>query len=262
MSTTSYPSDLTEAQWKLIDPLLPLPKPGGRPRSQSLREVLNAILYLTSNGCSWRSLPHDFPNYNTVFGYFNRWKQEGLWEQIHQQLRDSVREKHKRAIEPTMGIIDSQSVKTVETAKVETRGFDVHKSTKGRKRHILVDTMGLLLAVIITAANVTDRNGAEAIFDKIHGEFPLLKVVYADQAYSGAEYTSNLRKTYHRQLKIVKRDKGSQGFQVLPRRWVVERTFGWFNHFRRLSKDYERQPETSENFIYVAMISLMLRRLA
>jgi transposase len=262
MSTTAYPSDLTEAQWKFIDPLLPPPKPGGRPRSQSLRQVLNAILYLTSTGCSWRSLPHDFPNYNTVFGYFNRWKQEGIWEQVHQQLRDAVRVQDERAMEPTMGIIDSQSVKTVETAKVETRGFDVHKSTKGRKRHILVDTMGLLLAVVITAANVTDRDGALAVFDKIHGHFPLLKLVCADQAYSGADYTSDCQKTYQRELRIVKRDKGSKGFQVLPHRWIVERTFGWFNHFRRLSKDYERQPQTSENFIYVSMISLMLRRLA
>jgi putative transposase len=234
----------------------------GRPRCQSLREVLNAILYLTSTGCSWRSLPHDFPNYNTVFGYFNRWKQKGIWEIIHQQLRDSVREQDGRATEPTMGIIDSQSVKTVETAKVETRGFDVYKSTKGRKRHILVDTMGLLLAVVITAANVTDRDGAISIFDKIRDNFPLLKVIRADQAYSGADYTSSVQKTYHRQLEIIKRDKGSRGFQVLPSRWIVERTFGWFNHFRRLSKDYERQPQTSENFIYVAMISLMLRRLA
>jgi putative transposase len=262
MSTTSYPSDLSEAQWKFIEPCLPPPKPGGRPRCQSLREVLNAILYLTSSGCSWRSLPHDFPNYNTVFGYFNRWKKAGIWEQIHQQLRESVREQDNRQAEPSMGIIDSQSVKTVETAKVETRGFDVHKSTKGRKRHILVDTMGLILAVVITAANVTDRDGALSIFDKIHDNFPLLKVICADQAYSGDEYTSHVHRTHHRQLKIIKRDKGSKGFQVLPSRWIVERTFGWLNHFRRLSKDYERQPQTSENLIYVAMISIMLRRLA
>jgi putative transposase len=262
MSTTSYPSDLTEAQWKLVAPLLPPPKAGGRPRSKNLREVLNAIWYVTTTGCSWRSLPHDFPNYNTVFGYFSRWKREGVWEHLHQQLRDSVREQDGRATEPTMGIIDSQSVKTVETAKVETRGFDVHKSTTGRKRHILVDTMGLLLAVVITAANVTDRDGALAIFDKIRGYFPSLKVIRADQAYSGADYTSEVQRTYQRQLEIVKRDKGSKGFQVLPSRWIVERTFGWLNHFRRLSKDYERQPQTSENFIYVAMISLMLRRLA
>ena len=236
MSTTSYPSDLSEAQWKFIEPCLPPPKPGGRPRCQSLREVLNAILYLTSSGCSWRSLPHDFPNYNTVFGYFNRWKQEGLWEQIHQQLRDSVREKHKRAIEPTMGIIDSQSVKTVETAKVETRGFDVHKSTKGRKRHILVDTRGLILAVVITGALVTDRDGALASFAKIRENLPLLQVISADQAYSGVEYTANVPQTYHRPLEIIKREKGSKEFQVLPKRWIVERTFGWLNHFRRLSK--------------------------
>lgn len=262
MFTTAYPSDLTEAQWKLLEPWLPPPKPGGRKRSQSLREVLNAIFYLTSTGCSWRSLPHDFPNWNTVFGYFNSWKTTGIWEQVNQQLRESVREQEGRKPEPSKGIIDSQSVKTVETAKVETRGFDVHKSTKGRKRHILVDTMGLLLAVVITVANVTDRDGALSIFDKIHDNFPLLKVIRADQAYSGVEYTSNVQRTYQRQLEIVKRDKGSKGFQVLPSRWIVERTFGWLNHFRRLSKDYERQPQTSENFIYVAMISIMLRRLA
>jgi putative transposase len=200
------------------------------------------------------------PPYNTVFGYFNRWKQKGIWETIHQPLRDSVREQKLRSPEPSKGIIDSQSVKTVETAKVETRGFDVHKATTGRQRHILVDTMGL--AVVITAANVTDREGALAIFDKIHGDFPLLKVIRADQAYSGANYTSEVQRTYQRQLEIVKRDKGSKGFQVLPGRWIVSLPFGWLNHFRQLSKDYERQPQTSENFIYVAMISLRLRRLA
>jgi putative transposase len=161
-----------------------------------------------------------------------------------------------------MGIIESQSVKTVETAKVETRGFDVHKSTKGRNRHILVAPMGLLLAVVITAANVTDRDGALAVFDKIHGQFTLLKVVCADQVYSGADYTSDFNKTYQRELRMVKRDKGSKGFQVLPHRWIVSLPFGWFNHFRRLSKDSERQPQTRENFIYVSMISLRLRRLA
>jgi putative transposase len=262
MSTTSYPSDLSEAQWQRLEPLLPPPKPGGRERSQSLREVLNAIIYLTSTGCPWRSLPHDFPNYNTVFGYFNNWKRTGVWEQIHQQLRELVREQEGRHIEPSKGIIDSQSVKTVETAKVETRGFDFHKWTKGRKRQILVDAIGLILGVVITSANVTDRDGAILIFDQIDDKFPRLEVIVADQAYAGAEYTSNVQQTYPRQLKIIKRDKGSKGFQVLPSRWIVERTFGWLNHFRRLSKDYERQPQTSENFIYVAMISIMLRRLA
>lgn len=234
MSTTSYPSDLTEAQWKLIEPWLPPPKPGGRQRSQSLREVLNAVFYLTSTGGTWRSLPHDFPNWKTVFGYFKSWKKTGIGEQVHQQLRDSVREQNGRPTEPSTGIIDRQSVKTVEMAKVETRGFDVYKSTKGRKRHILVDTMGLILAVVITAANVTDRNGALSIFDNIHDNFPLLKTIRADQAYSGVEYTSDVQRTYHRQLEMIKRDKGSKGFQVLPGRWIVERTFGWLNHFRRL----------------------------
>ena len=144
MSLTSYPSDLSEAPWQLLEPLLPPPKPGGRKRSQSLREVLNAIFYLTSTGCSWRSLPHDFPNYNTVFGYFNGWKQEGIWEQIQQRLRDSVREPEGRQKAPSRGVIVSLSVKTVDTAKIETRGFDVYKWIKGRKRHILVDTLGLI----------------------------------------------------------------------------------------------------------------------
>ncbi len=163
MSTTSYPSDLSEAQWKFLEPLLPPPKPGGRSRFQSLRDVLNAILYLTATGCSWRSLPHDFPNYNTVFGYFNRWKQEGIWELIYQQLR-------------------------------------------------------------------------EKFFDKIHDNFHELKVISADQAYSGVEYTSNVQRTYHRQLEIVKREKGSKGFQGLP--VGVSLPFGWLKHFKRLSKDY------------------------
>jgi putative transposase len=202
------------------------------------------------------------PLYNTVFGYFNRWKPAGTWERIHQILRGAVREPEGQLPEPSMGIIDSQSVTTVETAKAETRGFDVYKWTKGRKRHILVDTLGLLLAVVITAANLTDRDGALAILDKIHGHLPFRTVIRADQADSGAEYTSNVPQTYHRPLEIIKRDKGFQGFQVLPSRWIVARTFGGLNHFRRLSKDYERQPQTSENFIYVAMISIRLRRLA
>lgn len=262
MSTTSYPSDLSESQWQLLKPWLPPAKPGGRSRSQSLREVLKAIWYLTSTGCPWRSLPHDFPNYNTVFGYFNSWKKAGIWEQIHQQLRDSVREPEGRLTEPSRGVIDSQAVKTVNTAKANTRGFDVYKATKGRKRHILVDTRGLLLAVVITAANVTDRDGALSLFTKIRDSLPLLKTIRADQASSGEEYTSTVQQTYHRQLEIVRRDRGAKGFQVLPSRWVVERTFGGLNQFRRLSKDYERQPQPSDNFIYVAMISVMLRRLA
>jgi putative transposase len=262
MSTTSYPSDLSESPWKLLEPLLPPPKPGGRSRSQSLWEVLKAILDLTATGCPWRSLPHDFPNYNTVFGYFNSWKKAGIWEQIHQQLRDSVREQEGRLTAPSRGIIDRQSVKTVDTAKAETRGFDVYKATKGRKRHLLVDTLGLLLAVVVTAAKVTDRDGAISSFTKIHDSLPLLTIIRADPAYSGEEYTLKVQQTYHRQLEIIKRDQGTKGFKVLPSRWVVERTFGWLNHFRRSRGDYERQPQTSENFIYVAMISIMLRRLA
>lgn len=224
--------------------------------------MVNAILYVTTTGCTWRFLPHDFPNYNTVFGYFTRWKKEGILEKIHEQLRGEVREQVGRQSEPTISIIDSQSVKTVETAILETKGYDVYKATKGRKRHILVDSMGLILAMVVTAANVTDRNGALLIFDKIQAQFPSLSVVRADQAYSGEEYTSMVQKTYHRRFEIIKPNTPRQGFQVLPSRWVVERTFGWLNHFRRLSKDYERQPQTSKTFIEVAMISIMLRRLA
>lgn len=180
--------------------------------------------------------PMILPPYNTVFGYFNSWNKAGLWEPIHQRWRDSVREPEGRPREPSIGIIESQSVKTVNTAKVETRGFDVYKATKGRNRHLLVDTLGLLLAIVVTAAKVTDRDGAISILVKIPESLPGLKVIRADQAYSGEEYTSNVQQTYHRQLEIVNRDPDVKGFQVLPSRWVVERTFGWLNHFRRLSK--------------------------
>ena len=228
----SYPSDLTEAPWQLLAPLLPPPKAGGRPRSQELRPVVNAILYVTATGVPWRFLPHDFPNYNTVFGYFTRWKKEGIMELIQAHLRDQVRLLTGPSKDPTVSIIDSQSVKTVETANIETKGYDVHKATKGRKRHILVDSMGLILAVVVTAANVTDRQGALLIFDKIADKWPTLSIVRGDQAYAGKRYLAEVEQTYHRRLEISKPSLPRQGFQVLPSRWVVERTFGWLNHFR------------------------------
>ncbi|HIC93226.1 MAG TPA: IS5 family transposase [Anaerolineae bacterium] len=253
-----YPSDLSDAEWEIIKPFLPSPKAKGRPRVHPLREILNAIFYIVRSGCVWRMLPHDFPPWKTVYHYFRLWREDGTWEQINAALRAEVRVAAGRDPEPSAGILDSQSVKTTETPG--PRGYDAAKKINGRKRHILVDTMGLLLMVVVHVASLQDRDGAKLVLEKIRGRFPRLQLIWADSAYAGM-LVDWVKRVCHLVLEIVKRPAGVKGFQVLPRRWVVERTLGWLGRYRRLSKDYEALPESSEAMVYMAMIHLMLRRL-
>jgi putative transposase len=256
---TPYPSDLTAAQWALLQPLLPPPPGGGRPATTDVREVVNAILYVDKNGCAWRALPHDFPPEGTVRDSFHRWRRAGLWERILDTLRQRVRCREGRPDGPTAAIIDSQSVKGTRTSGL--RGYDAGKKVKGTKRHLLVDTAGLLLLIVVHAANVQDRDGAKLVLARAREKCPGVRLVWADGGYAG-KLVAWLQQFCGWVLEIVKRSEGAKGWELLPRRWVVERTISWLNGYRRLSKDYEYRPETSEAMIQIAMIHLMLRRLA
>ena len=260
-SRQAYPSDLTDAEWAIIEPLLPPPVPAGAPRKVDLREVINAISYVLTTGCAWKALPHDFltPE-GTVRDYFHRWRRSGLWQQIHDTLRGRVREAAGKGAQPSAGSIDSQTVKATRTSG--QRGYDAGKKINGVKRHILVDTLGLLLAVVVHPANIQDRDGAKLVFAKAEllGSWPRMERVWADGGYAGKliRWVSSFCQWI---LEIVKRNDDVKGFKLLPKRWVVERTFSWLSNCRRLSKHYEYWNETGEAMVQVAMIRLMLRRL-
>jgi putative transposase len=252
----SYETDLTDSRWKIIAEILE----DGRKRQNSVRVIVNAIFYVTKTGIQWRNLPKDFPKWQLVYYYFRKWSKVGLIEQIHRILYEKVRIKEKRSVSPSLGLLDSQSVKTASLT--EEKGLDANKKINGRKRFIVTDTLGWIIGLMVVAASVQERAGAERLFTLMEGKYPRLEKVLADQGFDGEEFTARIGKAFGFILEIVKKVLGVSGFQVLPKRWVVERTFGWLMFNRRLVKDYEVKTEHSEAFIQMAMIRLMLRKLA
>jgi len=254
-----YTSDVTDAEWQLIEYCFPKPSALGRPREHPFRELVNAVFYVVKTGCQWRNLPTDFAPWGTVYHYFRLWKHNGLWVCIHTHLREQVRQVEGRKAQPSAAIIDSQSVKSSETS--DERGYDAGKKVNGRKRHILVDTLGLLLRVLVLPANIQDRDGGKQLLTDFFAQAARRRVkqIWADGGYAGT-LVAWVQMACRCTLEIVKRTD-LHTFKVLPRRWVVERTFGWMGRSRRLSRDYERQAQTGETIVYLTMIRLMLARL-
>lgn len=282
-----YPTDLTDAEWQILEPLIPAAKPGGRPCTWTRRAILDGIFYLVRTGCQWRLLPHEYPPWKTVYHYFRMWRVKGIWETLNATLRERERKRQGRHGEPSGCIMDSQSARTTSVGGI--RGYDGAKRLSGRKRHILVDTLGLVLTVTVHAADIQDRAAVEQVLTGVKDRFHRLAHIWLDQGYTGAGkawieqhlgWTTTIVRhapsergewQYTRNHGTGKMEGGyvpfapepTKGFKgVLPRRWVVERTFSWFGQSRRLSKDYERLPATEEAMIYIAMSRIMLKRLA
>ncbi|MFI1524905.1 IS5 family transposase [Kitasatospora cineracea] len=262
-----YPSDLSDARWALVEPVLTAWRAErrgrgldiGRPPDHDLRSLLDAILYVNRTGIPWRYLPHDYPHWNTVYAYFARWQAEGVFDQLNSLLRRQVRRQEGREEEPTACVIDSQSIKTSANVPAREQGIDAGKKIVGRKRSIAIDTVGLLLGVLVTAASVQDSIAGQTLIERVAAEHPTVRKTWVDGGYRQhlVEHAATLGIDMH----IVRRDPTAKGFAVLPRRWTVERTLGWLMNHRRLARDYEAHPRRSEAMIHLAMISLMTRRL-
>jgi putative transposase len=259
---TTYATDLTDEQWAILDPLIPPAKPGGRPREVSMREVINTILYLNRTGCQWEMLPHDLLPKSTVYDYFAAWRDDGNWQRMMDALRAQVRIKAGREATPSAASIDSQTVKTTEQGG--EHGYDGGKKINGRKRHILVDTMGLLLTVLVTTAALDDGAAAPLVVGRLDPkDYSRLKKLWGDNKYHNLNFREWLAMNRPGwELEVKTREPGVKGFAVLPKRWVVERTFAWQGRYRRHSRDYERRPDSSESMMRISSLHLMLRRLA
>jgi len=260
VKNTTYNSDLTDAQWEFLQPMLPKLKKRGRPPTDRCR-VINAILYVLKGGIPWRQMPTDFPPWKTVYHVFRLWSVDKTWAALNDALRICLRVVEQRHEQPTASILDSQSVKS--DGHGGDVGYDAGKRIKGRKRHVLVDTLGLLLGVLVTPASCTERDGAQQLLDRVAGWYTQLQKIWVDGGYTGENFQNWVKERWPKvQVEVVKRSDDVQGFAVLPKRWIVERTFGWLMRHRRLVRDYEQTESSAEAWVHLAMIRIQLRRLA